>query len=91
MAGTNYTNEDENYGKTWMYFPDGDGVPQKVYLTEPPENSRARGRSKSVKERVQFELYTRFATSNVHFYHMFSHIFTLTSFNLVEKLVANQR
>lgn len=45
-----------------MYFPDGDGVPQKIYLTEPPEMGRARGRAQPVKERVNFELYTRLAS-----------------------------
>lgn len=56
---------DENYGKTWMYFPDGDGNPQKIYLTEPPpDNARARGQSKSVKERVNFELYTRLVSKS---------------------------
>lgn len=44
-----------------MYFPDGDGNPQKIYLSEPPPDTgaRGRGRSKSVKERINFELYTR--------------------------------
>lgn len=53
----NYSNEDEGYGKTWMYIPDGNGVPQIAYLKE--ESSPSRGRSKSVKEHVRFELYTK--------------------------------
>lgn len=54
----NYTDEDDMYGVTWMYFPDGNGTPQIAYLTE--EAGRARGgRSKSVKEHVRFELYTK--------------------------------
>lgn len=55
---TNYTNEDEMYGITWMYFPDGNGEPQIAYLTE--ESGRSRGnRNKDVKDCVRFELYTR--------------------------------
>lgn len=46
------------YGITWMYFPDGDGVPQVANLTEPP-NPNGRGRTQPVKEKVRFELYTR--------------------------------
>lgn len=54
----NYTNEDDMYGVTWMYFPDGNGNPQIAYLTE--ESSRSRGgRGKDVKEHVRFELYTK--------------------------------
>lgn len=53
-----YSDEDSMYGITWMYFPDGDGVPQVANLTEPP-NSNSRGRSQPVKEKVRFELYTR--------------------------------
>lgn len=26
---------DPGYGQTWMYFPDGNGVPQVAYLTDP--------------------------------------------------------
>lgn len=53
----NYTNEDDGYGVTWMYIPDGSGVPQVAYLTGDPETSR--GRRKNVKEHVRFELYTK--------------------------------
>lgn len=54
----NYTNEDDMYGVTWMYFPDGNGTPQIAYLTE--ESSRSHGgRGKDVKEHVRFELYTK--------------------------------
>lgn len=57
VFGENYTDEDEMFGKTWMYFPDGDGVPQIAYLTEP--DPRGRGRSQqSVRSMVRFELYT---------------------------------
>lgn len=52
----NYTNEDDGYGVTWMYIPDGNGVPQVAYLTGDPETSR--GRRKNVKDHVRFELYT---------------------------------
>ncbi|KAJ6617598.1 hypothetical protein Bhyg_17391, partial [Pseudolycoriella hygida] len=56
VQAEDYTNFDENYGKTWMYFPDGDGVPQIVNLTESPFGST---RSFSVKNQMNFELYTR--------------------------------
>lgn len=54
---SNYTNEDKDYGVTWMYIPDGNGVPQVAYLTEESETSR--GRRKNVKDAVRFELYTQ--------------------------------
>lgn len=57
QTGSNYTNEDKDYGVTWMYIPDGNGVPQVAYLTEEAEASR--GRRKNVKEHVRFELYTK--------------------------------
>lgn len=57
-AADHYSEEDSNYGVTWMYFPDGNGLPQVANLTEPP-NSNGRGRSQPVKEKVRFELYTR--------------------------------
>lgn len=53
----NYTNEDKDYGVTWMYIPDGNGVPQVAYLTEDSETSR--GRRKNAKDYVRFELYTK--------------------------------
>lgn len=55
--GMNYTNEDKDYGITWMYLPDGSGIPQIAYLTEEAEGSR--GRRKNVKDAVRFELYTK--------------------------------
>lgn len=53
--GQSYSNQNDTYGKTWMYIPDGDGVPQVAYLTEEAETSR--GRRKNVKDSVRFELY----------------------------------
>ncbi|XP_031632237.1 lipase member H-like [Contarinia nasturtii] len=53
----NYTNEDKDYGVTWMYIPDGNGVPQVAFLTEESETSR--GRKKNAKDYVRFELYTQ--------------------------------
>lgn len=53
-----YSDEDSNYGKTWMYFPDGDGNPQVANLTEPP-NSNGRARTGEPRDKVRFELYTR--------------------------------
>lgn len=55
---SDYSNEDDDYGKTWMYIPDGDGVPQVAYLTEEDAKSRTTGR-KDVKDMVRFELYRR--------------------------------
>lgn len=55
-----YSYTDSNYGKTWMYFPDGDGVPHVIGLNE---QNRFRGgpfdNSYSVSDQVNFELYTR--------------------------------
>lgn len=31
---------DQNYGVTWMFFPDADGNPQIIDLTEPDPNIR---------------------------------------------------
>lgn len=59
----NYTNEDDGYGVTWMYIPDGNGVPQVAYLTGDPDTSR--GRRKNVKEHVRFELYTMWVLSTI--------------------------
>lgn len=53
----NYSNQDDGYGKTWMYIPDGNGDPQVAYLKE--ESSPSRGRNKNIKEHVRFELYTK--------------------------------
>lgn len=52
-----YSEHDANYGKTWMYFADGDNKPQIANLTEPPPDGNSRGRTKSVRERTRFELY----------------------------------
>lgn len=32
---------DPNYGKTWMFFPDGDGNPQIAYLVYPNATVRS--------------------------------------------------
>lgn len=53
----NYSNQDDGYGKTWMYIPDGNGTPQVAYLKE--ESTPSRGRNKNIKEHVRFELYTK--------------------------------
>lgn len=45
---------DSDYGVTWIYMPDGYGIPRVALLTEPDQNSRlavARGS-------VNFYLYT---------------------------------
>lgn len=31
---------DPNYGETWMFFPDDEGNPQIIDLTEPDPNMR---------------------------------------------------
>lgn len=56
VPAQNYTNYDENYGITWMYFPDGDDIPQIIYLTEPPMGST---RGVGPYNSIHFELYTR--------------------------------
>ena len=58
MSAHNYSYYDENYGKTWMYIPDGNGVPQVAYLTPPPLG-RADAKGNEVKDHIRFELYTR--------------------------------
>lgn len=63
QTASNYTNEDKDYGVTWMYIPDGNGVPQVAYLIEEAESTR--GRRKNVKEHVFFELYTKWVFSTI--------------------------
>lgn len=58
VASKNYSREDENYGKTWMYIPDGEGKPQIAYLTE-EAGGRGRTRDSDVRDHVRFELYTK--------------------------------
>lgn len=36
VVGQEYSYIDENYGITWMYFPDGNGIPNVVNLTQLP-------------------------------------------------------
>lgn len=79
----NYTNYDEDYGKTWMYFPDGDGVPQVVYLMESPIGLT---RSLSVKSRTNFELYTRYESTEKF---VTSKIFDKSTRVLIEKQFAD--
>lgn len=54
----NYTNFDGNYGKTWMWFPDGNGIPQIMNLMPFMPNARANEKM-STKKQINFELYTR--------------------------------
>ncbi|XP_053949838.1 pancreatic triacylglycerol lipase-like [Anastrepha ludens] len=46
---------EEDYGKTWMWMPDGDGNPQIAYLVEPPEDSQ----QDDMPEFVNVELFDR--------------------------------
>lgn len=55
--GLNFTDQDENYGITWMYFPGGDGVPYKIELEKPRKKIWIES-----KEKVYFHLYTRYYT-----------------------------
>lgn len=55
---------DKEYGKTWIYFPDGDGVPQIANITEPEDKTLVNLRGKDslpIRFKVHFELYTRYA------------------------------
>lgn len=47
--------QDENYGKTWMYFPDGDGNILVANLT----NEAFRIRAEPILGDISFELYTQ--------------------------------
>ncbi|XP_030387260.1 pancreatic triacylglycerol lipase [Scaptodrosophila lebanonensis] len=54
----------EDYNKTWIYMPNGDGEPEVAYLVEPPPENRI-----SLPQLIQFELYSSdspndFRTSN---------------------------
>ena len=60
--GHNFSNAeyvDSSYGKTWMFFPDGNGVPQVAYLTEPPSR-KADPKAGNIIDKVRFDLYTRY-------------------------------
>lgn len=46
---------DSEYGVTWVYMPDGYGIPRVALLTEPPTNSRLRLNNGN----VTFYLYTQ--------------------------------
>ncbi|KAJ1519397.1 hypothetical protein ONE63_004689 [Megalurothrips usitatus] len=48
----------EGYGRTWMYFPDGDGVPRVALLT-PEERSTPSIPTEVGPDDVSFYLYTR--------------------------------
>lgn len=51
------------YGDTWMYIPDGFGVPQVAYL-KGKDNTEPKTRSyKSIANDVTYDLYTRSAHS----------------------------
>lgn len=48
---------DPDYGETWIYMPDGDGMPRVALLTPPPPSDQSRiGNS----DKVNFYLYTRY-------------------------------
>lgn len=54
---TNLTT-DSDYGKTWIYFPDGNSKPQIAYLTkEPNQNSNLRASMQEIMSKVKFQLY----------------------------------
>ncbi|KAM8717407.1 hypothetical protein ACLKA7_004150 [Drosophila subpalustris] len=42
----------EDYNKTWIYMPNGDGKPEVAYLVEPPPENRI-----SLPQLIQFEYY----------------------------------
>lgn len=50
--------KDEDYNKTWMYMPNGDGEMKVAYLVEPPaEHDRS-----EVSEFIQLEYYGRYCS-----------------------------
>ncbi|XP_039961152.1 lipase member H-like [Bactrocera tryoni] len=52
--------DEEDYGRTWMWMPDGDGKPHVAYLTEPPVDSQ----QDDVPEFVHVELFDSANTAN---------------------------
>ncbi|XP_067636637.1 pancreatic triacylglycerol lipase-like [Eurosta solidaginis] len=40
LSNAQTTPDEADYGKTWIWMPDGDGNPQVAYLTEPPADSQ---------------------------------------------------
>jgi len=59
---------EEDYNKTWIYMPDGDGNPEVAYLVEPPPDTDNRN---GVPDFVQFEYYSSedsFQTPKISYY-----------------------
>lgn len=50
---------DENYGKTWTFYPDGDGRPQVAYLEEDPYEQNSIFSTKDVESKVHFNFYRK--------------------------------
>ncbi|XP_037957830.1 pancreatic triacylglycerol lipase [Teleopsis dalmanni] len=50
---------EEDYAKTWMYMPDGDGHPEVAYLVEPPPD----GHRTDIPQLIEFEYYNSDNTS----------------------------
>lgn len=52
---------DSNYGKTWTFYPDGDGRPQIAYLFDDPneQNSRTSMSVEEIKSKVHFDFYRK--------------------------------
>jgi len=44
----------EDYNKTWIYMPNGQGKPEVAYLVEPPPENRI-----NLPQLIKFELYGR--------------------------------
>lgn len=44
----------EDYNKTWIYMPNGEGKPEVAYLVEPPPENRI-----NLPQLIKFELYGR--------------------------------
>ncbi|KAJ2942632.1 hypothetical protein O0L34_g2100 [Tuta absoluta] len=48
------------YGKTWMYFPDGDGIPRKISLQMPPIEFLRSSSLSRVSGEIEYRLYTKY-------------------------------
>ncbi|KAH8281617.1 hypothetical protein KR054_001782 [Drosophila jambulina] len=53
----------EDYNKTWIYMPNGEGKPEVAYLVEPPPENRI-----NLPQLIKFELYGSESSSSADFW-----------------------